>query len=62
MPVLCRVRHATMAIANAQLCRQAGDALSVDRLLHHSHTILVQGDGYRLKQKHKASLVPKAAK
>lgn len=37
-------------------------AAILDRLLHHSHTILVQGDSYRLKQKRKAGLVPKATK
>lgn len=37
-------------------------AAILDRLLHHSHTIMVQGDSYRLKQKRKAGLVPKAAK
>jgi len=26
-------------------------AAILDRLLHHSHTILIQGDSYRLKQK-----------
>ncbi len=35
-------------------------AAILDRLLHHSHTILIQGDSYRLKQKRKAGLVPKA--
>jgi len=28
----------------------------LDRLLHHSHTILIQGDSYRLKQKRKAGM------
>jgi DNA replication protein DnaC len=37
-------------------------AAILDRLLHHSHTILVQGDSYRLKQKRRAGLVPKATK
>ena len=37
-------------------------AAILDRLLHHSHTIVVQGDSYRLKQKRKAGLVPKATK
>jgi len=37
-------------------------AAILDRLLHHSHTILVQGDSYRLKQKRKAGLMPKATK
>jgi len=34
-------------------------AAILDRLLHHSHTILIQGDSYRLKKKRKAGLVPK---
>jgi len=34
-------------------------AAILDRRLHHSHSILVQGDSYRLKQKRKAGLVPK---
>lgn len=34
-------------------------AAILDRLLHHSHTILIQGDSYRLKQKRKAGLLPK---
>lgn len=35
-------------------------AAILDRLLHHSHTILIQGDSYRLKQKRRAGLLPKA--
>lgn len=35
-------------------------AAILERLLHHSHTLLIQGDSYRLKQKRKAGLVPKA--
>jgi len=31
----------------------------LDRVLHHSHTLLIQGDSYRLKQK-EASLAPVA--
>lgn len=34
-------------------------AAILDRLLHHSHTILIQGDSYRLKQKRRAGLLPK---
>jgi DNA replication protein DnaC len=34
-------------------------AAILDRLLHHSHSILIQGDSYRLKQKRKAGLLPK---
>ncbi|MGH7353324.1 MAG: ATP-binding protein, partial [Candidatus Rokuibacteriota bacterium] len=34
-----------------------GDVIAaaiLDRLLHHSHTIMVQGESYRLRQKRKA--------
>jgi DNA replication protein DnaC len=34
-------------------------AAILDRLLHHSHTILIQGDSYRLKQKRRGGLLPK---
>ena len=41
----------------------AGDtvlaAAMLDRLLHHSHVIQIQGESYRLKDKRKAGLVPK---
>lgn len=36
-------------------------AAILDRLLHHSHTLLVQGDSYRLKQKRKAGLLDTAS-
>jgi hypothetical protein len=29
----------------------------LDRLLHHSFTLMVQGESYRLKQKRKAGLL-----
>ncbi len=32
-------------------------AAILDRLLHHSHTLLIQGDNYRLRQKRKAGLL-----
>jgi len=32
-------------------------AAILDRLLHHSHTLMIQGESYRLKQKKKAGLV-----
>jgi DNA replication protein DnaC len=32
-------------------------AAILDRLLHHSHTLMIQGDSYRLKQKRKAGLL-----
>ena len=39
----------------------AGDsaltAALLDRLLHHSHVIQIQGDSYRLKDKRKAGII-----
>jgi DNA replication protein DnaC len=32
-------------------------AAILDRLLHHSHTLIIQGESYRLKQKKRAGLV-----
>ena len=34
----------------------------LDRLLHHSHTLTIQGDSYRLRTKRKAGLLGTAAK
>lgn len=34
-------------------------AAILDRLLHHSHTLMIQGESYRLKQKKKAGLLPR---
>ena len=31
-------------------------AAILDRLLHHSHTLMIQGESYRLRQKKKARL------
>jgi hypothetical protein len=33
----------------------------LDRLLHHSHTINIKGDSYRLKDKRKAGVWTQAA-
>jgi DNA replication protein DnaC len=33
-------------------------AAVLDRLLHHAHTLMIQGDSYRLKHRKKAGLVP----
>lgn len=33
----------------------------LDRLLHHSHVLVIQGDSYRLKQKRKAGLLSTAS-
>jgi DNA replication protein DnaC len=35
-------------------------AAILDRLLHHSHTLMIQGESYRLRQKRKAGLVSSA--
>ncbi len=32
-------------------------AAMLDRLLHHSHVIQIQGDSYRLKEKRKAGVI-----
>ncbi|MDQ5948344.1 MAG: hypothetical protein QG651_838, partial [Pseudomonadota bacterium] len=37
---------------------EALTAAILDRLIHHSHIINVQGDSYRLKQKRKAGMIP----
>jgi len=37
-------------------------AAILDRLLHHSHTLLIQGDSYRLKQKKRAGLIGSASR
>jgi DNA replication protein DnaC len=36
-------------------------AAVLDRLLHHSHVLVVQGESYRLKQKKRAGLVARSA-
>jgi DNA replication protein DnaC len=35
-------------------------AAVLDRLLHHSHALLIQGDSYRLRQKKRAGLLGSA--
>jgi DNA replication protein DnaC len=35
-------------------------AAILDRLLHHSHTLLIQGESYRLRQKKQAGLLGRA--
>ena len=37
-------------------------AAILDRLLHHSHTLVVQGESYRLKQKRRSGLLGRAVK
>jgi DNA replication protein DnaC len=65
-----RYERGSMLITTNQLATQWGtvfgdDVLAaaiLDRLLHHSHAVLIQGDSYRLKQKRKAGLVAAGAK
>ena len=35
-------------------------AAILDRLLHHSHTLTIQGESYRLRQKKRAGLLERA--
>jgi len=37
-------------------------AAILDRLLHHSHTLVIQGESYRLRQKKRTGLLGRAAK
>jgi len=63
-----RYERGSMLVTTNQLVAQWGgvfgdDVLAaaiLDRLLHHSHTLLIQGDSYRLKQKRKAGLLGSA--
>ena len=61
-----RYERGSMLITTNQVVTQWGtvfgdDVLAaavLDRLLHHAHTLMVQGESYRLKQRRKAGLVP----
>jgi DNA replication protein DnaC len=63
-----RYERGSLLITTNQLITQWGtvfgdDVLAaaiLDRLLHHSHTLMIQGESYRLKQKRKAGLVAAA--
>ena len=60
-----RYERGSMLITTNQVVSQWGTAFGdevlaaaiLDRLLHHSFTLLVQGESYRLKQKRKAGLL-----
>jgi len=60
-----RYERGSLLITTNQLVTQWGGvfgdevlaAAILDRLLHHSHTLMIQGDSYRLKQKKKAGLL-----
>jgi hypothetical protein len=59
------MRRGSLLITTNQLVTQWGavfgdDVLAaaiLDRLLHHSHTLMIQGESYRLKQIRKARLL-----
>jgi DNA replication protein DnaC len=61
-----RYERGSMLITTNQVVTQWGtvfgdDVLAaaiLDRLLHHSHTLMIQGESFRLKQKRKAGVVP----
>ena len=63
-----RYERGSLLITTNQLVTQRGtvfgnDVLAaaiLDRLLHHSHTLMIQGESYRLRQKKKAGLLGKA--
>jgi DNA replication protein DnaC len=63
-----RYERASLLITTNQLVTQWGtvfgdDVLAaaiLDRLLHHSHTLMIQGESYRLRQKKKAGLLGRA--
>jgi len=60
-----RYERGSMLITTNQVVTQWGTvfgdevlaAAILDRLLHHSHTLLIQGESFRLKQKRKAGLI-----
>jgi DNA replication protein DnaC len=60
-----RYEHGSMLITTNKIVTQWGEvfgdevlaAAILDRMLHHSHTILVQGESYRLKEKRRAGLL-----
>ena len=64
-----RYERGSMLITTNQMVTQWGHvfgdemiaAAVLDRLLHHSHVLVVQGESYRLKQKKRAGLVARSA-
>lgn len=64
-----RYERGSLLITTNQVVTQWGavfgdDVLAaaiLDRLLHHSHTLMIQGESYRLKQKKKAGLLGSAS-
>jgi len=69
--VACGLRHPAAETRRAEPTRLAAEgddgddviaAALLDRLLHHSHTLLIQGESYRLRQKRKAGLLGSPAR
>ena len=66
--VVRRYERGSMLVTTNQPVTQWGQVFGdemiataiLDRLLHHSHTLLIQGDSYRLKQKKRAALIGSA--
>ncbi len=64
-----RYERGSMMITTNQLVSQWGavfgdDVLAaaiLDRLLHHSHTLVIQGESFRLRQKRKSGLLSRGA-
>lgn len=64
-----RYERGSMLITTNQLVAQWGGvfgddilaAAILDRLLHHSHTLVIQGESYRLRQKRKSGLLTKTS-
>lgn len=63
-----RYERSSLLITTNQLVTQWGTvfgdevlaAAILDRLLHHSHTLMIQGESFRLRQKKKAGLLGRA--
>lgn len=65
-----RYERGSMLVTTNQIVTQWGHvfgdemiaAAILDRLLHHSHTLVIQGESYRLKQKKRAGFVGAASR
>jgi len=65
-----RYERGSLLITTNQLVTQWGTvfgdevlaAAILDRLLHHSHTLMIQGESFRLRQKKKAGLIGRRAR
>jgi len=65
-----RYERGSMLITTNQAVGQWGSVFGddvtasalLDRLLHHSHVLMIQGDSYRLRQKRKAGVLGSSSK